>query len=138
MLQVVQTFNQRTLEISNNRNRVKEEIRATAEQMIAKYTEAVQQSVGLLEEKADNEAKEKEKFMFAQKRDAQKTVDKLQSCADYVEWELRMGSPQHILVDSKRVVDQMKKVTSQINKEKYLVIEKANIKFLERAPMLGR
>ena len=93
MLQVVQTFNQRTVEISENKDKVKEEMRATAKQMIAKYTEAVQQSVGLLEEKADCEAKEKQEFVSAQKGDAQKIVDNLQSCADYVTWELRMGSP---------------------------------------------
>ena len=79
MLQVVQTFNQQTVEISENRNRVKEEIRATAMQMIAKYTEAIRQSVGLLEKKADSEAKEKQEFVYAQKRDARKTVDKLQT-----------------------------------------------------------
>ena len=96
---------------------MKEEIRATAKQMIqattkqmiARYTEAVQQSVDLLEEKADSEAKEKQEFVFAQKGNAQKIVDNLQSCADYVKWELRMGSPQHTLVDKKQGADQMKK-----------------------------
>ena len=53
----------------------------------------------LLQEKADSEGTEKQESMLAQQKDAQNTVDKLQSCVDYVEWEMKMGSPQHILVD---------------------------------------
>ena len=48
--------------------------------MIAKYTEAVQQSVDLLEEKADSEAKEKQEFAYAQKRMLRKQSTNFKLC----------------------------------------------------------
>ena len=116
-------------EITDNRDRVKEEIRATGEQIIAE----VRQSMSRLEEKADLGAEQKLTFVNAQKREAQKTADKLQKCVEAVEEVLRTGCQRRILASKSHLMETMKTVTYEVKEEKYSSTEDANIQFKRKS-----
>ena len=132
VMHAVETFNQCIIEIKENRDRVKEEIRATGDQMISEYTAEVQQSVTRLEKKVDTGAEKKLRFMSSLITDVQTTAGMLQSCVRYVEGKLRMNSQQQILASKKEMVETMEMMASQVKEENYSLAEKPNIKMHRR------
>ena len=92
----------------------------------------MKQSVGHLKEKADMAAEQKLKFMSLLTKDAHFTAAKVQSCVEYAEEKLKMGSDQQILASKKQMTDRLRVVTSEVKeKEKeYLLSEKPNIELV--------
>ena len=71
--------------------------------MIAEYTAAVQENVRHLTDELE-EGEEKLGFLSSHKEEAKAAATLLESCLEYVEKEVRIGSKQHILANKVKMV----------------------------------
>ena len=103
--------------------------KTAARQLIAEYTAAVQKHVRNLKEELEEGLKEKLGFLSSHKEGAETAATLLESCLDFVEQRVRIGSKQQILANKAQMVDRMELVTSQVKVESLNPAEEADFGF---------
>ena len=97
--------------------------------MIAKYTAAVQEHVRNLKEEFEEGLKDKLGFLSSHIEVAETAATLLESCLDYLEQQVRIGSKQQILANKAQMVDRMELVMSQVKLESLNPAEEAHFGF---------
>ena len=82
-----------------------------------------------LKEEFEEGAKEKLGFLSTHKEVAETAATLLESCLDYIEQEVRIGSKQQILTNKVQMVDRMELVMSQMKVESLKPVEEADFVF---------
>ena len=127
--EAVQALMKRSEEVVSNKERVEKEIEDRGQRLIAEYTAAVQKHVRNLKEELEEGLKEKLGFLSSHKEGAETAATLLESCLDYVEQRVRIGSKQQILANKAQMVDRMELVTLQVKVESLNPAEEADFGF---------
>ena len=124
-----QALIKRSEEVVSSKERTKKEIDNTGQQLIAEYTAAVQECVQNLKEELEEGAKEKLGFLSSHREAAETAATLLESCLDYVEQLVKIGSKQQILANKVQMVNRIGLVMSQVNVESLSPAEEADFGF---------
>lgn len=108
--QVFQALKKRSTEITDSKERAIKEVKERGQQLIARYTAAMEESVQQVTEDMEKGANEKLGFVSVHKDAAFTAIYLVQSCLDYVEGELRIGSKQQILASKTQMVRRMEDI----------------------------
>ena len=106
---------------------VKKEIHIMAEEMI----DIIHQSERQLTREVDAITGSKLQELSKQKTPAEKILDHLKDCQEFVEQSLVIGSPQQLVTSTTQMMKRMTDVTKQVNIEEFIPKEKADIHFIK-------
>ena len=112
-------------EIRDQGEVVKKEIHVMVEEMI----DVLRQSERQLTDDMDTIIGNKLQVLSDQKMSAEKKLIQLKKCQESVEQNLEICNPQQVVTSTKQMMEHMSQVTQQVNIEKFVSREKANLHF---------
>ena len=129
---VLLALTDRENEIREQGEVIKEEIHIMVEEMI----DTLCQSEGQMTREVDTITGSKLQILSEQKKSAEMRMSQLKDCQEFVEQSLEIGSPQEVITSTKQMMEHMSHVTQQVNIEKFIPREKANIYFKKDSNIL--
>lgn len=106
---------------------VKKGILAASEDLIA----IIQESTRMLTQKVSEVSSEKVKFTSAQKKKAQASLAWLESCQEFVEQKLQIGSQQQILATKNLMISRMNTVAMHVKMEVLNPAENSDVRYVQ-------
>ena len=111
---------------------VRREIEATVQQLMQLLQESERQLMRELDQSIDAYLEK----ISARKKEADITITQLNSCKEFAEEELRIGSQQEILVMKGQMVERMAAVCSLVKEDNLQPLEETRVRFAKSASVL--
>ena len=122
---VLTALTDRENEIREQGEVVKEDIHVMVEEMIDILGQIERQ----LTKEVNTVTDSKLQVLSEQKKPAERRLNELKDCQEFVEQSLEIGSPQEVVISTKQMMERMSHVTQQVNIEEFNPKEKANLHF---------
>ena len=120
-------------EIKEQGEVVKKEIHVMVEEMI----DIIHQSERQLTREVDAITDSKLQELSKQKKPAEKILDHLKDCQEFVEQSLEIDSPQQLVTSTTQMMKRMSDVTKKVNIEEFTPKEKADVHFIKNSSIFN-